>query len=121
MVEGVEDSATWPRRRDQVGPWGGGHRGPFWLRRRGHGGPLRRDPTERLAGGVASGVAAWKGLNVTTVRIVFVLIALVSGGFCVPFYVAGLLLIPAAGEDSSIASRARSDSAGIALAVGLAT
>ena len=87
----------------------------------GHGGPLRRDPAERLAGGVASGVAAWKGLNVTTVRIVFVLIALVSGGFCVPFYVAGWLLIPAAGEDSSIGSRARSDSAGIALAVGLAT
>jgi signal transduction histidine kinase len=66
-------------------------------------------------------VAAWKGLNVTTVRIAFVLIALVSGGFCVPFYVAGWLLIPAAGEDSSIGSRARSDSAGIALAVGLAT
>jgi signal transduction histidine kinase len=121
MMESVEDPAPWHRGRDQFGPWGHRHRGPFWLRRRGHGGPLRRDPTERLAGGVASGVAAWKGLNVTTVRIVFVLIALVSGGFCVPFYVAGWLLIPAAGEDSNIASRARSDSAGIALAVGLAT
>jgi signal transduction histidine kinase len=121
MMESVEDPAPWQRGRDQFGPWGHGHRGPFWLRRRGHGGPLRRDPAERLAGGVASGVAAWKGLNVTTVRIAFVLIALVSGGFCVPFYVAGWLLIPAAGEDSSIGSRARSDSAGIALAVGLAT
>src|SRR5580704_129214 len=127
MMESVEDPAPWQRGRDQFGPWGPhgpfghGHRGPFWLRRRGHGGPLRRDPADRLAGGVASGVAAWKGLNVTTVRIVFVLIALVSGGFCVPFYVAGWLLIPAAGEDSSIGSRARSDSAGIALAAGLAT
>src|SRR5580700_11046745 len=121
MMESVEDPAPWQRGRDQFGPWGHGHRGPFWLRRRGHGGPLRRDPAERLAGGVASGVAAWKGLNVTTVRIAFVLIALVSGGFCVPFYVAGWLLIPAAGEDSSIGSRARSDSAGIALAAGLAT
>src|SRR5580693_8232331 len=121
MMESVEDPAPWQRGRDQFGPWGHGHRGPFWLRRRGHGGPLRRDPADRLAGGVAAGVAAWKGLNVTTVRIVFVLIALVSGGFCVPFYVVGWLLIPAAGEDTNIGSRARSDSAGIALAAGLAT
>ena len=121
MMESVEDPARWHRGHDQFGPWGHGHRGPFWLRRRGHGGPLRRDPADRLAGGVASGVAAWKGINVTTVRIVFVLIALVSGGFCVPFYVVGWLLIPAAGEDTSIGSRARSDSAGIALAAGLAT
>jgi signal transduction histidine kinase len=121
MMESVEDPARWQRGRDQFGPWGHRHRGPFWLRRRGHGGPLRRDTADRLAGGVASGVAAWKGLNVTTVRIVFVLIALVSGGFCVPFYVVGWLLIPAAGEDTNIGSRARSDSAGIALAAGLAT
>jgi signal transduction histidine kinase len=121
MMEGVEDPARWQRGHDQFGPWGHGRRGPFWLRRRGHGGPLRRDPADRLAGGVASGVAAWKGLNVTTVRIVFVLIALVSGGFFVPFYVVGWLLIPAAGEDTNIGSRARSDSAGIALAAGLAT
>jgi signal transduction histidine kinase len=125
MMGSVEDPAPWQRGRDQFGPWGPhgpfGHRGPFWLRRRGNGGPLRRDTADRLAGGVASGVAAWRGVNVTTVRIVFVLIALVSGGFCVPFYVAGWLLIPAAGEDSSIGSRARSDAAGIALAAGLAT
>jgi signal transduction histidine kinase len=121
MMGSVEDPARWQRGRDQFGPWGHGRRGPFWLRRRGHGGPLRRDPAERLAGVVASGVAAWRGLNVTTVRIAFVLIALISGGFCVPFYVAGWLLIPAAGEDSSIGSRARSDSAGIALAAGLAS
>ncbi len=121
MMGSVEDPARWQRGHDRFGPWGHGHRGPFWLRRRGHGGPLRRDPADRLAGGVASGVAAWTGLAVTTVRIVFVLIALVSGGFCVPFYVVGWLLIPAAGEDTSIGSRARSDSAGIALAAGLAT
>ncbi len=121
MMGSVEDPARWHRGDDQFGSFGPWHRGPFWLRRRGHGGPLRRDPADRLAGGVASGVAAWKGINVTTVRIVFVLIALVSGGFCVPFYVVGWLLIPAAGEDTSIGSRARSDSAGIALAAGLAT
>ena len=121
MMESVEDPARWQRGHDQFGPWGHRHRGHFWLRRRGDGGPLRRDTADRLAGGVASGVAAWKGLNVTTVRIVFVLIALVSGGFFVPFYVVGWLLIPAAGEDTNIGSRARSDSAGIALAAGLAT
>jgi len=121
MMESVEDPARWQGGRDQFGPWGHRHRGPFWLRHRGNGGPLRRDTADRLAGGVASGVAAWRGVNVTTVRIVFVLIALVSGGFCVPFYVVGWLLIPAAGEDTNIGSRARSDSAGIALAAGLAT
>ena len=98
------------------------HRGPFWLRRRGgNGGPLRRDPADRLGGGVAAGVAAWKGFSVTTVRIVFVLITLVSGGWFVPVYVAGWLLIPTAGEQASIGSTARTDGRGIRLAVGLAS
>jgi len=125
----VEEPDRWHRDHDPSGPWPQGphgpfghpRRGPFWLRRRGQGGPLRRDPADRLAGGVAAGVAAWKGFNVTTVRIVFVLIAVVTGGFGVPLYVAGWLLIPAAGEDASIGSRARSDSRGIALAAGLAS
>jgi signal transduction histidine kinase len=110
----VEDPERWHRDH-----W---HRGPFWLRHRdGNGGPLRRDPTDRLGGGVAAGVAAWKGFNVTTVRIVFVLIAMVSTGWFVPVYVAGWLLIPAADEDGSIATRARSDSRGIRLAIGLSS
>ena len=110
----VEDPERWHRDH-----W---HRGPFWLRHRdGNGGPLRRDPTDRLGGGVAAGVAAWKGFNVTTVRIVFVLIAMVSTGWFVPVYVAGWLLIPAADADGSIATRARSDSRGIRLAIGLSS
>ena len=110
----VEDPERWHRDH-----W---HRGPFWLRHRdGNGGPLRRDPTDRLGGGVAAGVAAWKGFNVTTVRIVFVLIAMVSTGWFVPVYVAGWLLIPAADADGSIATRARSDARGIRLAVGLSS
>jgi signal transduction histidine kinase len=118
MMGSVEQPARWHRDRDPFGHW---HRGPFGLRRRGNGGPLRRDPAERLAGGVAAGLAAWRGFNVTTVRVVFVLVALIPSGFFVPLYVVGWLLIPAAGEDSSIGSRARSDSRGIALAAGLAT
>jgi signal transduction histidine kinase len=98
------------------------HRDPFRLRQRtGTGGPIRRDPEDRLAGGVASGVAAWRGFHVTTVRIVFVLIALITTGVGVPLYVAAWLLIPAAGADASILSKARSDSRGIAFATGLAT
>jgi signal transduction histidine kinase len=126
MMGSVEEPARWHRDQDPWGPWQRGpfghpRRGPFWLRRRGNGGPLRRDPADRLAGGVAAGVAAWRGISVITVRIVFVLITLVTGGFGVPLYVAAWLLIPAAGEDSSIGSRARSDTRGIALAAGLAS
>ncbi len=99
-------------------PW---HRGPFWRRHQGSGGPLRRDPADRLLGGVASGVAAWRGFNPTAVRIVFVLIALVTTGFGVVGYVVAWLLIPAAGADRSIASKARTDARGIALALGLGT
>jgi signal transduction histidine kinase len=100
-------------------PW---HRGPSWLRNRdGHGGPLRRDPADRLGGGVAAGVATWRGFNVTTIRIAFVMATLISTGWFVPAYVVAWLLIPAAGEDASIASKARSDTSGIRLAVGLAS
>jgi signal transduction histidine kinase len=100
-------------------PW---HRGPSWLRNRdGHGGPLRRDPADRLGGGVAAGVATWRGFNVTTIRIAFVLATLISTGWFVPAYVVAWLLIPAAGADASIASKARSDTSGIRLAVGLAS
>ena len=97
------------------------HRGPFGLRKGdGHGGPLRRDPADHLGGGVAAGVAAWRGYSATTVRIAFVLITLVTSGIGVALYVAGWLLIPAADADGSIGRRARSDARGIRLAVGLA-
>jgi signal transduction histidine kinase len=118
MMGYVEHPARWRGDRD---PFTHRHPGWFWRHRRGSGGPLRRDPADRLAGGVASGVAVWRGFNVTTVRIAFVLIALVSTGWCVPVYVVAWLLIPQAGEDTSIGSRARSDSRGIALAAGLAS
>ncbi len=115
----------WPRHQWRGGHWPRGpfrHRGPFWLRRRPRsGGPLRRDPADRLGGGVAAGVAAWRGFSATAVRIVFVLAALISGGWFVPVYVAGWLLLPAAGADGSIGSRARSDARGIRLAIGLAS
>jgi signal transduction histidine kinase len=87
-------------------------------------GQLRRDPGQRIAGGVAAGVAAWRGYNVTTVRIVFVLIGIVSSGVGVAAYVAAWLFLPAAGDapgdEVSIAAKARNDAKGIALAIGAA-
>jgi len=68
---------------------------------------------------VASGLATWRGFNVTAVRIVFVLAAVVSGGYFVPLYVAAWLLIPMAGADASIGAKARSDASGIRFAIGL--
>ena len=110
--------------RDQLGHRGPfGRHGPFGLRERhsGHGGPLRRDPSDRLGGGVAAGIAAWRGFSPTTVRIVFVLITLVSTGWGVPLYVLAWLFIPAAGTDANIFSKARTDAGGLRLAVGLAS
>jgi signal transduction histidine kinase len=120
MMGYVEQPPRWRNDCDPASmqPW---HRGPSWRRHQGTGGPLRRDPADRLLGGVASGVAAWRGFNPTAVRIVFVLIALVTTGFGVVAYVAAWLLIPAAGADRSIASQARTDARGIALALGLGT
>jgi signal transduction histidine kinase len=114
---------------EQAWPPNGFHGPPHWQRRRraerwrnrGNGQPLRRDPEDRLAGGVAGGIAAWRGFSPTTVRIVLVVLALVTQGWMIPFYLGAWLLIPARGADASIGSRARHDSRGIALAVALAS
>jgi signal transduction histidine kinase len=98
------------------------HRHPARFRHReGNGGPLRRDPADRLGGGVASGVAAWKGFNVTTVRIAFVLLTVFTSGIAVAVYVLAWLVIPAAGGGPSIGAKARSDAQGLRLAAGLAS
>src|SRR3954451_24030424 len=100
------------------GPFG--HRGPSWLRPRGgYDGPPRRDPTDRLGGGVAAGIAGWRGFSPTVVRIVFVLATLVSAGWGVPLYVAAWLFMPARDADTNIFTKARIDAAGMRLALGL--
>ena len=103
-----DDMPDWAAR---VGKW----------RDRGDGEPLRRHPDDQLAGGVAAGLAAWRGFSPTTVRIVLAVAALISTGWAVPFYVLGWLLIPAKGQQASIASRAKHDSRGVALALALAS
>jgi signal transduction histidine kinase len=112
-------------------PWHGppGHQDdvPDWAssarrrQHRGDGQPLRRQEDDRLAGGVAAGIAAWRGFSPTTVRVVLAVAALISAGWAVPFYVLGWLLIPAKGKQASIGSRARHDSPGVALAFALAS
>jgi signal transduction histidine kinase len=94
------------------------HRRAHRWRNRGNGEPLRRDPEDRLAGGVAAGIAAWRGFSPTTVRIVLVVVAL-WGGWAVPLYFIAWLLLPARKAEASIGSKARHDSRGIALAIAL--
>jgi signal transduction histidine kinase len=101
-------------------------RGPFrrlgpgrWAPGPGGRGPLRRGREHRVAGGVAAGLAARTGFDVTVVRVVFVLATLGTTGFGLAVYVVAWLVIPEAGADSSIASKARTDKRGVALAAGL--
>ena len=79
---------------------------------------MRRGREDRLAGGVAAGVAARTGFDVTVVRTVFVLASLL-GGFGAAAYVLAWLLVPADGGDSNIAREALTDRRGITLAAGL--
>jgi signal transduction histidine kinase len=96
--------------------------GPLsWLRRPASGGPLRRERDDRLAGGVAAGLAARTGFDATVVRIAFVLATLATGGFALVVYVLAWLLVPLDGADANIASQARLDRRGITLAAGLAS
>ncbi len=50
-------------------------------------------PDDRLVGGVAAGIPAWTGIDVTIVRIGFVFASLVSGVGAVG-YVVGWLMLP---------------------------
>jgi signal transduction histidine kinase len=84
-------------------------------------GPLRRDTGNSMAGGLAAGLAARTGIDVTVLRIALVVLTLVTYGACAVVYVAAWLLIPAAGADASIGSKALTDKRGIALAAGLAS
>jgi signal transduction histidine kinase len=96
------------------------HRARRW-RQRGDGEPLRRDPDDRLIGGIAAGLAAWRGFSPTTMRIALAVAALISDGWAVPFYVLGWLLIPVKGQETTIAQRARHDSSGVVLALALSS
>src|SRR5215472_7257816 len=89
-----------------------------------NGEPLRRDPSDRLFGGIAAGFARWRGFNPTTIRIGFVIAALFTAGVAVPLYCVAWLLLPGRGDGedpANIWSRARHDSRGLTLAFGVAS
>src|SRR6266568_7325148 len=85
---------------------------------RGPGGPLRRAREDRLVGGVAAAIANRIGRDVTTVRIVLVVAAVLSGGFVAAAYIVAWMLIPMAGTEHSVAGKALTDRRGLALVAG---
>jgi signal transduction histidine kinase len=72
-----------------------------------------------MLGGVAEGLAARTGIDVITMRVLIVLATLISGGAGAAAYVLAWLLIPEAGQDHAIVSKALADKRGIALAAGI--
>src|SRR5579875_3815758 len=133
--DGYVDEHTGPARERQAAPrdqppwppsgWHGGWHGPPSFRRHlsqrwGHG-PLRRATGGRLAGGIAAAISERTGFDVTLVRIGLVVAALLSSGIALAAYVVAWLVVPAAGEETGIISRALTDRRGIGLAAGLAS
>jgi phage shock protein PspC (stress-responsive transcriptional regulator) len=62
---------------------------------------LRRSVNGQTFGGVAAGLATFFGLDVTHVRMAFIVLALL-GGAGLPLYLAGWAFIPAEGSDTAI-------------------
>jgi phage shock protein PspC (stress-responsive transcriptional regulator) len=58
-----------------------------------------------MLAGVAAGVARYLSVDVTVVRIVFAVLAIVGGGAGIVLYLAGWLLMPEDGSEQSIASQ----------------
>ena len=81
---------------------------------------MRRSRETRVLGGVCGGLSAATGIDVTIVRIAFVLLSIASG-VMVLVYALAWLLVPMEGESENIFSRATADKRGIRLvaAVGI--
>jgi signal transduction histidine kinase/phage shock protein PspC (stress-responsive transcriptional regulator) len=102
---------TWVGRRHRH------HRpGPHHLARRLKG--LRRNPDNRVLGGVCGALSESFGIDVTWVRIGVVVMSLFTGVAILPYAMAWLL-IPMRGEDTSIFRRAVNDRAGVRLLIAL--
>ncbi len=66
-------------------------------------GQLRRSGDDRMLAGVAAGIARYLGADVTLVRVIIAALTLFTGAGAA-LYLAAWLLIPADGEDESIAA-----------------
>jgi phage shock protein C len=77
---------------------------------------LLRSRKDRMVAGVCAGIADYFGWDVTLVRVIVAVVSVITGGTGVLAYLAGWVLIPAEGEDASIAedllSQPRHDSPG---------
>jgi phage shock protein PspC (stress-responsive transcriptional regulator) len=65
--------------------------------------PLRRSLDRRMLAGVCAGIADYLAVDVTLVRVAFVVFTFL-GAAGIPAYLACLLLIPEEGSDQSIAA-----------------
>jgi phage shock protein PspC (stress-responsive transcriptional regulator) len=66
-------------------------------------GQLRRSGDDRMLAGVAGGIARYLNADVTLVRVITAVLALFTGAGAA-LYIAAWLLIPADGDDESIAA-----------------
>jgi phage shock protein C len=66
----------------------------------------------RQLAGVCSGIAEYLGVDATVVRLVFVALAVVTGGLFALVYLAAWAIIPEEGEDESIAENVIKKSSG---------
>jgi len=100
-----------------MGDWGYRHRGRrhrHWRLR----GPVRRSSEARVLAGVCGGISQATGIDVTLIRIGFVLLTLGSG-IGIPVYALAWLLLPLQGETTTIFSRAVNDRRGIRLVIAI--
>ena len=66
-------------------------------------GQLRRSGDDRMLAGVAGGIARYLNIDTTLVRVIIAALVLFTGAGAA-LYIAAWLLIPADGEDQSIAA-----------------
>ena len=64
---------------------------------------LRRSTDEKMLAGVAGGIARYLNVDVTLVRVIIAVLALLNG-VGLALYIAAWLLIPEDGEDQSLAA-----------------
>ena len=77
-------------------------RPPYWASGPRSFQPLRRILAGRVLAGVAGGLADYLEVDVTLVRVGFVVLSLI-GGIAIPAYLACWLLIPEEGSDHTLA------------------
>ena len=87
---GVSDDESEPHKKEQTASSGQGYTRTTTARR------LFRDPDNKLLGGVAAGVAAYFGWDITLVRILMIILVFVPYCPMIILYVIGWLVIPEA-------------------------